>query len=130
MERAREYDRVGEWLAEKKRSNGRGLKVSLDDEVTAVTEVEYGIEARRAQFDTFSYRQPVLAQRPMKPKNYRRGQRDPITDDARRQLRGLQDYNLMDEKVSGDSVIAKGSVPAREAVRPVDGHGIPEIVVI
>lgn len=57
--------------------------------------VEFGIEGRRAHFDKDSYRQPVLTQRPLKPKNYRRGQADVEAEKVRRRLRDLQGYDLM-----------------------------------
>ena len=61
------------------------------------SEVEYGIEGRRHQFDKNSYRQPVLTQKPLKPKNYRRGQPDGEAEKVRTRLRELQDYDLMEE---------------------------------
>jgi hypothetical protein len=64
------------------------------------TSVEFGVEARRAQFDKNSYRQPVLTQKAMVPRSYRRGQVDPLTDDCRTRLRELQDYSLMDGRGS------------------------------
>jgi hypothetical protein len=59
--------------------------------------VEFGIEGRRAQFDKDSYRQPVLTQRPLKPKNYRRGQADTEAEKVRKQLRDLLGYDLMND---------------------------------
>lgn len=86
MERAREYDRVSEWLAKNKnRSSGDAL--DTDQKNVA----EYGIEGRRLQFQKDSYRQPVLTRRPMNPKNYRRGQSDPEADFCRKRLRELRD---------------------------------------
>jgi hypothetical protein len=129
LERAREYDRVGEWLGKKKKSNGRGLKGSLDEETSVVTEAEYGIEARRAQFDTYSYRQPVLAQKPMKPKNYRRGQRDQITDEVRNQLKQLQNYNLMDDRGRRFPKSVDESATG-DSNRPSKTQGIPDVIVV
>jgi len=100
LERAREYDRVSEWLAANKNSSSRrDVETSLDtiDTPRGLSEVEYGIEGRRAQFDKNSYRQPVLTQRPLKPKNYRRGQADAEAERVRSRLRELQDYDLMDD---------------------------------
>jgi hypothetical protein len=61
------------------------------------SDVEYGIEGRRHQFDKNSYRQPVLTQKPLKPKNYRRGKPDAEAETVRNRLRDLQDYDLMEE---------------------------------
>jgi hypothetical protein len=102
LERAREFDRVSEWLAtNKKRSDSqsaRELESTLDNiDRTDSSGVGYGIEGRRAQFDKTSYRQPVLTQKPLKPKNYRRGQPDLEAEQVRRRLQELQDYELMDE---------------------------------
>ena len=99
LERAREYDRVSEWLARNKTHlHRRGVEQGLDtiDEPRS-SEIEYGIEGRRAQFDKNSYRQPVLAQKPLKPKNYRRGQADPEAEKVRKRLRELQNYDLMED---------------------------------
>ena len=57
--------------------------------------MKYGIEGRRAQFQKDSYRQPVLTQRPMNPKNYRRGQPDPETELCRTLLRELRTQNFI-----------------------------------
>ena len=59
----------------------------------------HGLEARRAQFDKNSYRQPVLTQKAMLPRRYRRGQEDPMTEGCRLQLKKMQvqDYSLMNE---------------------------------
>jgi hypothetical protein len=61
------------------------------------TDIEFGIEGRRAQFDKDSYRQPVLTQRPLKPKNYRRGQADAEAVKVRKRLSELQGYDLMED---------------------------------
>jgi hypothetical protein len=65
------------------------------------SDVEFGIEGRRAQFDKDSYRQPVLTQKPLKPKNYRRGQVDTEAEKVRKRLRDLQGYDLMDDDGPG-----------------------------
>lgn len=62
--------------------------------------LEFGIEARRKQFDKNSYRQPVLTQKSMLPSPYRRDQPDPMTDESRSKLRELQDYSLMTDSVT------------------------------
>lgn len=104
LERAREYDRVSEWLA---RNKGPGNGETIDTILEATephmssSEVEYGIEGRRHQFDKNSYRQPVLTQKPLKPKNYRRGQSDAEAEKVRIRLRELQDYDLMEESGTG-----------------------------
>lgn len=95
MERAREYDRVSEVLAAARAARDRkegsqqdGLEPCLSD---------HGLEARRTQFDKNSYRQPVLTQKPMIPRRYRRGQADPLTEACRQHLMQVQDYSLMNE---------------------------------
>jgi hypothetical protein len=65
--------------------------------------VEFGIEARRKQFDKNSYRQPVLTQKSMLPSPYRRDQSDPMTEESRSKLRELQDYSLMTDSVASPS---------------------------
>ncbi len=50
-----------------------------------------GVESRRRQFDKNAYHQPVLAQDPLEPIQYRRGEDlDPQTADAREQLRRME----------------------------------------
>jgi len=56
-----------------------------------------GDEVRRSQFTKDSYRQPVLTQDAMVPKNYRRGQNDPLTLECRQKLKELQQYSLMED---------------------------------
>lgn len=135
LERAREFDRVGEWLGQKKKANGKGLKSTLDELSSDGTEAGYGIEARRAQFDTYSYRQPVLAQKPMKPKNYRRGQRDHVSDEVRSQLKHLQNYNLMDEigsrfpkSIDESGLGGDSSRPSKMSSK--NSMGIPDVIVL
>ena len=89
LERAREYDRVSELFAAKKAGG--------DPERGTPGHSPFGIEARRAQFDKSAYRQPVLTQKPMLPRKYRRGQDDALTDECRAQLEEMSDYNLMGE---------------------------------
>ena len=101
MERAREYDRVSEWLARNK-SSTRELKSSSGDGEDD-TEVSYGVEGRRKQFDKDSYRQPVLTEKPLRPKNYRRGERDTVSEDVRTKLHELQDYALMNDKTTSST---------------------------
>jgi len=92
LERAREYDRVSEWLAvNKKRTAGENGDV-LDTEQKK--KVEHGIEGRRRQFQKDSYRQPVLTRKPMHPRNYRRGQPDAEADVCTRRLRELREENF------------------------------------
>ena len=67
---------------------------------------------RRHQFDKNSYRQPVLTQRPLKPKNYRRGQPDAEADRVRTRLRELQDYDLMEESEAGPGASAASGLDA------------------
>lgn len=81
LERAREYDKVTEML---------GARVAGTE-----SRSDFGIEARRTQFTKDSYRQPVLTQKAMEPKAYRKGQRDPLTEESRTQLKDLQEYALM-----------------------------------
>jgi hypothetical protein len=106
LERAREYDRVSEWLA-RNRVPAKSSDCTLDSKIEKLrpcsSEVEYGIEGRRAQFDKNSYRQPVLTQRPLKPKNYRRGQPDEEAEKVRNRLRELQDYDLMEDSGVGNA---------------------------
>ena len=73
------------------------LGYPIDQPGPTSSDVEYGIEGRRAQFDKNSYRQPVLTQKPLKPKNYRRGQTDLEAEKVRKRLRELQDYDLMED---------------------------------
>ena len=92
LERAREYDRVSEWLAvNKKRTAGENGDV-LDTEQKK--KVEHGIEGRRRQFQKDSYRQPVLTRKPMHPRNYRRGQPDAEAEFCTRRLRELREENF------------------------------------
>lgn len=89
LERAREYDRVSEWLA-----NHRNVEDAAVDYVELKdTKVEYGIEGRRAQFKKELYRQPVLTRRPMNPRSYRRGQRDEDAELCRSRIKELQSKN-------------------------------------
>jgi hypothetical protein len=107
LERAREYDRVSEWLARNKPSNKNEEEASLgypmDQVGRSSSDIEYGIEGRRAQFDKDSYRQPVLTQKPLRPKNYRRGQPDAEAEMVRRRLRELQGYDLMEDGCGGSA---------------------------
>ena len=108
LERAREYDRVSEWLAKNKNSLNKTAEEAtlghpMDQPGPSSSDIEYGIEGRRAQFDKDSYRQPVLTQRPLKPKNYRRGQADAEAEKVRKRLRELQGYDLMEDDGSGPS---------------------------
>ena len=91
LERAREYDRISEILAQ---SNGPGHG---DDLTNDGVPVEFGIEGRRTHFNKNEYRQPVLTVKPMMPRPYRWGQPDPLAEEAREKLRSLQDYSLMEE---------------------------------
>lgn len=91
MERAREYDRVSEWLAtNKKRSTGPKDEILKTGQKTVV---EHGIEGRRLQFQKDSYRQPVLTRKPMHPRSYRRGQPDSEAELCTRRLRELRENN-------------------------------------
>lgn len=128
LERAREYDRVSEWLARNKlpsakKAGEETLGSPMDQVGLASSDVEYGIEGRRAQFDKDSYRQPVLTQRPLKPKNYRRGQSDLEAEKVRKRLRELQEgYDLMEdngaESSSGLKMDSRGG-PATIPEEPV-----------
>jgi hypothetical protein len=95
LERAREYDRVSEVLAAARAARGREEGLQQDDLEPSLS--AHGLEARRAQFDKNSYRQPVLTQKPMVPRRYRRGQEDPLTEECRQQVKQVQDYSLMNE---------------------------------
>jgi hypothetical protein len=95
LERAREYDRVGEILAAKISEDQN--KSSNDQEGSRPPPL-YGIEARRTQFNKHIYRQPVLTQKPMLPRVYRRDQPDHFTAECRNQLRKTQDYSLMTDE--------------------------------
>lgn len=111
LERAREYDRVSEWLARNKAST-RTVTTTLDGEVEEPTEVSYGIEGRRKQFNKDSYRQPVLTQKPLRPKNYRRGQRDATSEECRTKLGDLQDYSLMTDQTGASAASFNRKSPA------------------
>jgi hypothetical protein len=91
LERAREYDRVSEWLARNKKviSSQKGDALDTGQKAKA----GYGIEGRRLQFQKDSYRQPVLTRKPRNPKNYRRGQPDPEAELCMSRLRELRDQN-------------------------------------
>lgn len=90
MERAREYDRVSEWLAENKK---RGSSQESDASATGLkSRARYGVEGRRQLFEKDSYRQPVLTRKPMHPKNYRRGQPDPEAEIVTSRLRELREH--------------------------------------
>lgn len=91
MERAREYDRVSEWLARNKEVTSSPKGDALDTGQKA--KAGYGIEGRRLQFQKDSYRQPVLTRKPRNPKNYRRGQPDPEAALCMSRLRELRDQN-------------------------------------
>lgn len=60
-------------------------------------EVGSGNEARRSQFNKDLYRQPVLTQKALIPKAYRRGQPDILTLDCCQKLKDLQQYSLMED---------------------------------
>lgn len=92
LERAREYDRVSEWLA-KNRKGSIGSKDDPLDQVQKAT-IAHGIEGRRHHFQKDSYRQPVLTRKPMHPRNYRRGQPDAEAEFCTRRLKELQEQNL------------------------------------
>jgi hypothetical protein len=115
MERAREYDRVSEWLARNKAS---ARSINSDGDAGDAGETSYGIEGRRKQFDKNSYRQPVLTERPLRPKNYRRGQRDTVSEDVRTKLRELHDYSLMSDQMSSTT-----SPFDRKTVHADESHG-------
>jgi hypothetical protein len=86
-------------------------KVSIRDLYTTEkgdAPVEFGIEARRNQFDKNSYRQPVLTQKSMLPSPYRRDQPDPMTEECRSKLRELQDYSLMTGSITSPSASESG----------------------
>mmetsp|Transcript_9175 Transcript_9175/g.22503 ORF Transcript_9175/g.22503 Transcript_9175/m.22503 type:complete len:215 (-) Transcript_9175:918-1562(-) len=89
LERAREYDRIGEWLAANKNLRSSQKSVALDP--SRQIKAEYGIAGRRLQFQKDSYRQPVLTRRTMNPKNYRRGKPDPEAELCISRLRYLRD---------------------------------------
>jgi len=84
LERAREYDRVSDIRAKSNYNRDEGNQRNGD-------------EVRRSQFTKDSYRQPVLTQDAMVPKNYRRGQNDPLTLECRQKLKELQHYSLMED---------------------------------
>ena len=86
LERAREYDRISEWLAANK--NGKSSQDPSHD-----IKAEHGIAGRRQQFQKDSYRQPVLTRRPMNPKNYRRGKPDPEAEFCISRLRDLSEQH-------------------------------------
>ncbi|CAJ1948545.1 unnamed protein product [Cylindrotheca closterium] len=83
LERAREYDRVSDMRAKS--------RYNRDDEMGS------GNEVRRTQFNKDCYRQPVLTQKALVPKAYRRGQTDPLTFDCCQKLKELQQYSLMED---------------------------------
>ena len=91
LERAREYDRVSEWLAKHKKPSSSQTIDPLDTYEGLKT--EYGIEGRRLQFQKDSYRQPVLTRKQMCPKNYRRGQPDFEAERCTSRLRELRAQN-------------------------------------
>jgi hypothetical protein len=101
LERAREYDRVSEVLAAARAARDRTEGPLQDDLGPSLS--THGLEARRTQFNKNSYRQPVLTQKPMVPRRYRRGQEDPLTEECRQQLMQVQDYSLMNEHGIPDS---------------------------
>ena len=90
LERAREYDRVSEVLA----ARGGSTDKLSDDGSDKGTPSPYGMDARRKQFDKNSYKQPVLTQKPMLPRRYRRGHNDRLTFECRAKL---QAYALMND---------------------------------
>mmetsp|Transcript_28604 Transcript_28604/g.77462 ORF Transcript_28604/g.77462 Transcript_28604/m.77462 type:complete len:1097 (+) Transcript_28604:157-3447(+) len=93
LERAREYDRVSEWLAANRSPRSRENDVkgfNFDKGQHPKEEHLYGIEGRRLQFQKDSYRQPVLTRRPMIPKNYRRGQPDPEAEICTQRIRDMK----------------------------------------
>ena len=92
LERAREYDRVSEWLSRNKKPNTETHSDPLDRNQQHY-KAEYGIEGRRLQFQKDSYRQPVLTRKPMIPKNYRRGQPDPEAEFCINRLRDLSEQH-------------------------------------
>jgi len=83
LERAREYDRVSDVRAKS--------RYNRNDEMGS------GHEVRRSQFNKDCYRQPVLTQKALVPKAYRRGQTDPLTLDCCQKLKELQEYSLMED---------------------------------
>jgi len=97
LERAREYDRVSEWLARNKEVTSSPKGDALDTGQKA--KAGYGIEGRRLQFQKDSYRQPVLTRKPRNPKNYRRGQPDPEAALCMSRLRELRDQNHITTRV-------------------------------
>lgn len=101
LERAREYDRVSEWLAANKnlRSSERNDALATGQQFN----VDYGIEGRRLHFQKDSYRQPVLTRMPMNPKNYRRGHPDPEAERCTSRLRELSEQ--MDSKQQRTDVV-------------------------
>lgn len=103
LERAREYDRVSEVLGTRKVSM-RDLNPAGSDDAS----VQFGVEARRAQFDKNSYRQPVLTQDAMVPRSYRQGQVDTLADDCRIRLRELKGYALMQDIASNPNSNGNG----------------------
>lgn len=101
LERAREYDRISEILAQ-------SVPANADELTQDGVPVEFGIEGRRMHFNKNEYRQPVLTVKPMMPRPYRWGQPDPLAEEAREKLRSLQDYSLMEE--------TPNSIPSDEEV--------------
>eukprot|EP00980_Cylindrotheca_fusiformis_P026200 scaffold15514_cov129-Cylindrotheca_fusiformis.AAC.8 len=100
LERAREYDRVSDMIANRSGSQRESC-----------------FEARRAQFTEDSYRQPVLTQNAITPRSYRFGQVDNLTEECRVRLKELQKYSLMQdhETTSSDSGVKK---PVAEEAEP------------
>jgi len=96
LERAREYDRVNEKIAKGKLRPGlQDLKAPVDDVLNK--HAVNGIDDRRAKFDKDAYQQPVLTQKSMLPRYYRKGVRDTLTEDCRIALKEAQNYTLMSD---------------------------------
>ena len=109
LERAREYDRVSEWLAANKiqRNSEKNYQGTSFGESHAKAEYRYGIEGRRVQFQKDSYRQPVLTRQPMNPKSYRRDQQDPETELCIKRLQELTvRHSSMSETHESMSIVA------------------------
>lgn len=87
MERAKECDRISDLKAARR----RGVPYQTGQ----------GIEERREHFDKSAYRQPVLTVHAMLPMDYRAGEPDPLTEEAREKLRSAGRYEFMLDNNSG-----------------------------
>jgi len=87
MERAKECDRISDLKAARRRG--------------VPHQTGQGVEERREEFDQSAYRQPVLTVHAVLPMDYRAGEPDPVTETARRELRGAGRYEFMSDNNSG-----------------------------